>query len=374
MKEIGIGFAGFGGIGRLHQLAYHDIPYYYPEMLPPLVLKGVCASSQERSAAAAEAGGFPRAYADFQEMVEDPEISVIDIVSPNFLHREQILEALAAGKHVLCEKPLALNGAEALEIIKAADSSSGRLGMIFNYRFIPAIMKAKELIDAGGLGEIYSFRGEYFHTGYQNPARPFSWRMDFSRSGGGALADLGVHVIDLLRYLLGEFSEVNAKTRTFIEERPDPGSSGKNKAVTVDDAAWVHCSLKSGGKGSVEVSRFATGTLDDLNITIFGSKGSCRFSLMDPNFLYWFDADSQLGGWQRIETVQSYPGAKIPGSRSVVGWTRFHAENQYRFLRSIVEEVPFSPSVYDGAAAQSILDAAYESAESGKTVRVAQLR
>lgn len=370
MKELVIGFAGYGGIGRLHRLAYSDIPHYYPDTLPRIVVKGACGSSRERGAEIAEEAGFPAVYGDYGEMLDDPEISVIDIVSPNFLHREQVLRALDAGKHVLCEKPLALNGEQSLEIGEKAARSPGKLGMIFNYRFIPALMKARQLIHEGRLGEVYSFRGEYFHTGYQNPEKPHSWRMDFSRSGGGALADLGVHVIDLLRYLLGDFSKVQARTKTYITSRPAAGGEGMQKPVTVDDAAWLSCTLCSGGEGTIEVSRFATGTLDDLNLSVFGSRGSFRFSLMDPNFLYWFDA-GPAGGWQRIDTVQSYEGAKIPGSRSVVGWTRFHAENQYRFLKSVVEDVPFQPSARDGAAAQLILDAAYESAASGGCVSVA---
>jgi len=370
VENITIAMAGFGGIGRIHQLAWGDIPFMYPGKLPPIRLKGVCRSSFERAQETARSSGFERAYRDYDELLADDEVDVVDLVTPNAGHREQILGAMKAGKHVLCEKPLVLNAREAAELEEAARESRVRIGMVFNYRFIPAVMKAKEMIGQGLLGEVYSFRGEYFHTGYQNPERPFSWRMDFNQSGGGALADLGIHVIDLIRYLLGDFDSVRADLKTYITRRPLPGGKGETAEVTVDDAAWMQCRLASGAMGSVEVSRFATGTLDDLNLTVYGSRGAFSFKLMDPNFLGWFDEENKSRGWSRIETLQSYPEAVIPAPRSVIGWTRFHTENQYRFLKSIADDKPFAPSLEDGAAAQYILDAAYRSAGTGHYVPV----
>jgi predicted dehydrogenase len=286
--------------------------------------------------------------------------------------------ALRAGKHVLCEKPLSVTLDESRTIVEAARSSRGTLGMVFNYRFVPALLKAREMMDRGLLGRIYNFRGEYYHTGYQNPERPLTWRMDFSKSGGGALVDMGVHVIDLVRYLLGDFEAVQAMTTTYITERPLEKGSKKTGTVTVDDAAWMNVRLKSGAPGSIEVSRFATGTLDDLNLTVYGEKGALRFSLMDANFLYWFDAavrspDPGLPGWQRLETGQAYAGARIPNPRSIVGWARFHAENLHRFIRSVKEGTPFSPNERDGYEAQAVLEAAYRSAESGSWAEVKTL-
>ena len=373
MEKIGIALAGFGGIGRIHLLAYREIPHFYPGKLPDIKMTGVLRSGKTASEETARENGFDRGYGSFREILEDPEVDVIDLVTPNFLHKNQILAALETGKHILCEKPLALNAGETDEILAGAEKSHGKIGMIFNYRFVPAVMKARELIDQGRLGEVYTFRGEYFHTGYQDPTRPFSWRMDFDRSGGGALADLGVHVLDLLSYLLGDFKSVRADLKTYIKERPIPGTIGETASVTVDDAAWLQCRLAQGGQGSVEVSRFATGTLDDLNITVYGSRGSFQFRLMDPGFLYWFDQDRKDEGWKRLETLQYYPEAKIPNPRSVIGWNRFHAENQYRFLRSIVEGTLFSPGVKEGAAAQYVLDAAYRSAHSGREEEVQRI-
>ena len=373
MNKIGIAMAGFGSIGRIHNLSYRDIPLFYPGVLPELDMAGVLCSSPESSRKCAEAEGFRKGYARYEEILKDPEVDIVDIVTPNYLHKEQIIRALEAGKHVLCEKPLALNGDEAAVILTAAQRSDRQVGMIFNYRFIPAVRRAKELIAEGRVGDIYSFRGEYFHTGYQNPNRPHSWRMDRTLSGGGALADLGVHVIDILHYLLGDFSTVRADLSTFIKERPLPGDGGTRAEVTVDDAAWLQCSLCSGGKGSIEVSRFATGALDDLNITVYGSKGAFRFRLMDPNFLYWFEEANRESGWTRLETLQYYEGAKIPHPRSVIGWTRFHMENQYSFLKAMSEDRLFAPGAGDGVRAQFVLDAAYRSGGSGREEPVRQI-
>lgn len=145
--------------------------------------------------------------------------------------------------------------------------------------------------------------------------------------------------------------------------------------VSVEDAAWLNVRLKSGARGSIEVSRFATGTLDDLNLILYGEKGALRFSLMDANFLYWFDSavhqpDPGLAGWQRLETGQAYPGAKLPTSRSIIGWTRFHTENLYRFIRSVKDNTAFLPNELDGYEAQAVLEAAYESSASGSWSKV----
>ncbi|MBI9102100.1 MAG: Gfo/Idh/MocA family oxidoreductase [Spirochaetales bacterium] len=370
MKNIRIGLAGFGPIGIVHLLAYRNIPLIYTGLLPPFEVVGVCQTSREKAEETARRENLERAYADFDEMVADPSIDIIDIVTPNYLHKDQVLKALRSGKHVLCEKPLALNGREADEIERVAAESECTFGMIFNYRFIPAIMKARQLIEAGRLGEIYTFRAEYYHTGYQNPEKPWSWRMDRERSGGGALMDLGVHVIDLVRYLLGEVDSIQCKTRTYIPQRFDPHSS-RMEPVTVDDAAWAHINLKNGGVGTLEVSRFATGALEDLKITAYGSKGAFRFDLMDSDFLYWFDPDDEMAGWKRLETVPKYKDARTPNPRSTAGWIRYHTENQYRFLRSVVDNTTFLPDVHDGAMANHIIDAAYESANSSRDCKVA---
>lgn len=371
-RSIGIGQLGYGGIGKVHTLAYRSISYYYPGGLPEIRLAAVCTTKPESAAAAASEGGFARSYTSMKELVADPGVDVVDCSLPNFAHKEAIRLALEAGKHVYCEKPLCVDVSEAREIAGMASRSSSKIGLTFDYRFIPAVTRAKQLIASGALGKVYNFRFVYYHTGYQDESRPLSWRMRKAQSGGGALVDLGAHVVDMARYLLGELSEVLVTTKTFVDRRPISRGAAELGDVDVDDAAWIQAKLADGTVGTIEVSRFTTGALDDLDFHIEGENGALKFGLMDGNFLYYYDATQPAGeyggdrGWKRLETAATYPGASIPPGRSILGWTRLHAENQYRFLKSIAEGGEPSPNLRDGIAVQLFLDAAYRSAVSGK--------
>ena len=382
IDHIGIGMLGYGMIGRVHCLGYRDLPLLYPRQLPSLRLAAVCTSRPDTAAAAADEAGFAAATGDLAALLANEDVDVVDCVTPNHLHRPMVLAALAAGKHVYCEKPLALSGAEAREIAAAAAASGLSVGMTFNYRFVPAVMRAKQMLAAGALGEVYSFRACYLHGGYQNPDRPLSWRLRREQAGGGALYDLGAHVVDLIRHLLGEFAAVRATLRTYVTERPIARGAAQRAPVDVDDAAWMEVRMAgsatgAGASGTIEVSRFATGTVDDLRFEIYGERGALRFDLMDPNWLYWFDAarpDQPLGGergWTRIETTARYPAASVPPARTVLGWARTHAENQYAFLHSLVDGTAPHPGVFDGLRTQLILDAALSSAHSGAWTTVA---
>jgi predicted dehydrogenase len=378
MKSIGIGLLGYGAIGKIHTLGYKDLPLLYPGRLPEIRLAGVCTRSPESARVAAQQGGFASWHTEASTLIQDDAVNVIDCSLPNYLHREMLLQSFAAGKHVYCEKPLALDGAQARELLLKARQAGVYVGVTFNFRFIPALMRAKELIAQGALGGIYSFHAEYLHTGYQNPERPMSWRLRKEKSGGGALVDLGSHVIDLVRHLMGEFEAVRTLLQTFIRERPVAKGSRQKEPVTVEDAAWLEARLRSGAIGTIEVTRFATGALDDLNIEIYGEMGALKFNLMDANWLYWFDANRSIGtignehGWMRLETVQNYPGAAIPPPRSFLGWTRSHAENQFQFLRSVAEGSRVEPDIIDGLRTQLIMEAAYRSAETGGWAAVEQ--
>lgn len=376
MDEIGIGLVGYGYIGRVHTLSYRELPSYYPGALPGLSLAAVCTTRPESARAAAREGGYAEWFTDVQKLVHHESVSVVDCSTPNDQHRQILLAAIGARKHVYCEKPLAMNGAEAREIAREAEMAGVSIGMTFNFRFIPALMRAKLMIAEGKLGEIYSFRIEYYHSGYVDPKRPIVWRMKKEVSGGGALVDLGAHAIDLVRHLLGEIESVRAVTRIYVPRRPVAPGSTTLGDVTVDDAAWLQVKLAGGTFGTLEVSRYATGSLDDLNVEVYGSKGGLRFNLMDANWLYWYDATRPGGflggdlGWTRLETVQHYKGAAVPPPRSVLGWTRAHAECQYAFLSAVSAGKKPEPGIVDGLRTQLVLDAAYASAESDGWVSV----
>ncbi len=379
-KKIGIGLLGYGGIGRVHSIGYRILNTLYPNMLPPITLEAVCCSNMQNAERAAHDGGYARAYDSIEDLLRDDAVDVIDCSLPNFLREDAICRAAAAGKHIYCEKPLACDAASATRIADCVQKAGVQFGMTFNYRFLPAIIRAKELIEEGAIGDLYHFNAKYYHTGYQNPKRPLSWRMQQEASGGGALVDMGAHIIDLMRYLLGNFDSIQAHTETWITERPLKKDSSEMGKVSVDDAAWLQVKMQTGGIGTLETSRFATGTLDDLLFDIFGSRGALRFHLMDANWLYYFNEAMAAGprggnrGWQRLETVQHYPGAVAPPARSIIGWSRTHAENQFSFLRSIAQGQNPEPGILDGLATQFVLDAAYTSAgDKNKWVKIQQV-
>jgi predicted dehydrogenase len=375
-EKLGIAMAGYGMIGRIHTLGYRDISLIYPEQLPELRLVAVSTSRPETAQAAQVEAGFEAWYVDNQDLVTAEGVHVVDCVTPNHLHFAVVMAALRAGKHVYCEKPLALNAEQARSMTAAAQDAQVQVGMTFNYRFIPAVIQARRLLHSGELGKIYSFRADYLHSGYQDPQRAMSWRLRKELAGGGALVDLGSHVIDLVRYLLGDFERLSCSLRTYIKERPaQPGSQVMEK-VAVDDAAWICAELVDGALGTIHVSRFATGTQDDLLFEIYAEHGALRFNLMDANWLYWYDNRRTGGprggerGWTRLETLQRYPHAKAPPARSPLGWARTHTENQFAFLKAIASGEKVQPDIQDGLQVQLVMDTAYRSAQSADWLSV----
>lgn len=343
-----------------------------------ITLAGVAASTAESAQKAMEKGGFLWCTDNYIELIGRDDVQAINICTPNHLHYDIAMAAIKAGKHVYCDKPLGMNSRETKELAEAAERA-GIVNMVtFQNRFIPAILRAKGLIAEGRLGEIFQFRTAYLHGGYSDPNKPMSWRLNVEQSGGGALYDLGSHIIDLILYLLGDISEVQANLHTFIKERPvSPGASTK-ASVLVDDAATINVRMTSGAIGTIEVSRFATGANDDLRLEIHGSKGAIAFSLMDPNYLQFYDNTADSGpyggtrGFTKIETVQRYEApAVLPGPKCPVGWTRFHTQGIYHFVDNIVNGRRTKPDFRDGHVVQRVLTAAEQSGLSGTWCRIA---
>lgn len=367
--ELGVGILGFGFIGRMHAFCHAAIPHYYDP--PPLRTRLVAvATSREETARAARQAGFEFATSNWREVISAPGVDIVHICTPNALHAEQALAALEAGKHVYCDKPMASSLEEAERMHSAAVRAAGRFQIVFQYRFLPALLRARELVDEGFLGRPLRFRVEYLHSGYADPARRMSWRLDRGQSGGGALFDLGSHAIDLTMHLLGPIASVNATLETFVKERLD--AKGTPVRVDVDDAAYLVLRTRSGAVGTIEVSRIATGSADDLRLELSGDRGALRFNLMEPNWLEAFDGtlpDGPYGGkrgFVRIDCAQRYPGSRLPSPRAPIGWERAHVESLAAFLRSIASGRPSSPSAEEGLAVQRVLDAAQRSAASGR--------
>jgi predicted dehydrogenase len=277
MKKLNLGMIGYGGIGRVHALAYRAIPFYYGLPADTVNLIGVSTSRPETAQKAAAEIGCDFWPADYHDLLARSDIDVVDVCTPNFAHEEVILAAAAAGKHIYCEKPLAMNLPQARRMVEAVALAGVNNQMTFNFRFIPAVTRARQLVEAGFLGRVFSFRGRYYRASYIDPNKPLSWRLQKDVSGSGALFDLGAHILDLLYYLLGDFGAVQATLETLIKERPiAPGASQKGP-VDVDDLALLHLRMADGTLGLVEISRMGTGATNDMQVELFGEQGGHSF-------------------------------------------------------------------------------------------------
>ena len=379
MSKIRIGFIGYGGIGRVHALAYRAIPFYYGLPADSIQLAAVATRRAETAKQAAAEIGCDVFTGDYRHLLARDDIDAVDICAPNHIHQEIALAAAKAGKHIYCEKPMAMNAAQAQNMAQAVETAGVKAQMTFNFRFFPAITRAKQLMQDGFVGKVFSFRGRYHRSSYISADKPLSWRLQREMTGGGALFDLGSHILDLLVYLLGDFASVYGTLETFIKERPIAPGSQEKAPVDVDDIALLHTRLPGGSLGTVEISRMGTGATNDLIIEIFGDKGAIRFDLNEPAWLYVYDTrddDKPTGGqrgFRKIEAVQRYDGQRAPDWTMTPDFVRTHAECQYQFIRSIWQDRPPSPSFADGLHVQKIMEAAQRSAQNGRWIQLAAI-
>ncbi|CAN5640106.1 Gfo/Idh/MocA family oxidoreductase [soil metagenome] len=380
MKKLGIALIGYGGIGRVHAQAYRALPFHYGLPADTIKIVGVATTRPESAQKAAQEIGCEVWTTDYHELLARPDVDVVDVCTPNYLHEEIVIAAALAGKHIYCEKPLAMTVEAGRRMVTAVQQAGVKTQMTFNLRFFPAVMRARQLIDAGFLGEIFSFRGRYYRSSYISPDKPLSWRLRKEVSGGGALFDLGSHILDLLYYLLGEYEAVQATLETLIKQRPVSAGSTQTAPVDVDDIALMHVRLKNGTLGLVETSRMGTGFTNDGPVEIFGEKGAIRFNTANPAWLEVYDArepESPLGGlrgFRKIETGGRYPDAKSPDWTMAPGFERSHAECQYQFLKAIADDQPTAPSFADGLHIQEVMEAAQRSSAEGRWVKLAEIQ
>jgi predicted dehydrogenase len=380
MKKLGIAMIGYGGIGRVHAMAYRAIPFHYGLPADTINLVGVSTTRPETAEKAAREIGCNVWTTDYHELLARADVDLVDCCVPNHKHEEVVAAAAKAGKHIYCEKPLSMTVAEGQRMVQAVEKAGVKSQVTFNFRFFPALSRARQLMDEGFLGNIFSFRGRYYRSSYIDPTKPLSWRLSKDISGGGALFDLGSHVLDLIYYLLGEFGSVQATLETLIKERPVAAGAAEKGPVDVDDIALMHLRQASGTLGLVEISRMGTGTTNDLQIEIFGDRGALRFHSADPSWLEVYDVrDSEkplggLRGFRKVETVQRHEGQKSPDWTMPPGFVRTHAECQYQFLKAIAEDRPASPTLADGLKVQEVMEAAIRSSSEGRWVTVAEVR
>ena len=362
IPTVGVGMLGYGFMGKAHSNAYKTLAYmtWPPPLMPELV--AIAGRNEEGVAAAAARYGFEEYVTDWRKLVEDPRVQVFDNSSTNDVHSEPSIAAAEAGKHVICEKPLGRDADEAYETWQRVAAAGVKHMCAFNYRFVPAIRLAREIIESGELGEIYHFRGSYLQEWIVDADFPMVWRLDKSVAGSGALGDLGAHVIDLARYLVGEIEQVAAMTQTFI-----PGRD-------VDDAVESVVKFDNGAVGTIEATRFAQGRKNAFTWEINGSKGSIAFDLERLNEL-------------QVHFNDSKPGAQAQGFRTVlvseadhpfwehwwpqghtIGWEHTFVHELHHFLTAIRDGSDVGPhgaTLEDGYRAAEVCDAMLRSAEQG---------
>ncbi|KTG08705.1 oxidoreductase [Haloprofundus marisrubri] len=363
-----VGMLGYRFMGQAHSNALARLPMFFPDA-PDVVRHTLVGRDEEALADAADRFGFEHTATDWKDVVD--EVDVFYNLGPNHLHADPSIAALEAGTHVFCEKPLAPTLEEAERMRDAAADASGVAGCAFNYRFIPAIQYAKNLIDDGVIGEIRHVDGRYMQDWLADPDAPWAWRMDKDLAGSGALGDLGAHTVDLARFLVGEqagdIAEVSGSLRTFVEERPVPGED-EMRPVTVDDAYTAEAAFENGAMGTFEASRVATGHKNDHTIRIHGSKGSLEFSLERINELKLLREGNR--GYETIlVTDEDDPYVENwwpPGH--VLGWEHTFVHENYEFLSAADSGSEFHPSFEDAYEVQQVLDAIERSDQNGERI------
>jgi len=357
---INIGLVGYGFMGKAHSNAYRQVwPFFQPALKP--VMKVICGRDEAAVKEAAQTLGWEGYETSWEKLIARPDIQIIDISSPGDTHRDIAVAAAQAGKHILCEKPLANSLAEAEEMLAAAEKAGVKHMVNFNYRRVPAVRLAKKLIEEGALGQVRHWRATYLQDWLVDPEFPMDWRLRRERAGSGALGDIASHIVDMARFLVGEISEVVGMTETFIKERPLPDAGEKRGTVTVDDAAAFLVRFENGVLGTFEATRLATGRKNYHRFEINGSRGSLAFNLERMNELEFFSLDDpgHAQGFRTIlatERVHDYVSAWWPPGHGL-GYEHTFVHAIVDFLNAIARDERPQPSFVDGVRCQAVLEA-----------------
>jgi predicted dehydrogenase len=386
MKRYNIGMVGYKFMGKAHSHAYKEAPMAFPGTPVP-VMKAICGRDRAGVERAAAQFGWETAVTDWRELVKRDDIDIVDINAPSDAHKDIAIAAAKAGKHVFCEKPLALNLADAREMLQAAEEAGVKHMICFNYRFAPAVQLAKKLVREGRLGRIYHFRAVFLQDWIVDPDFPLVWRLDKKVAGSGAHGDLGAHLIDLAHFLVGDIEEVVGVSETFIKERPLPSSmtglSAKGDAsapkgeVTVDDATLFLARFADGALGSFEATRFAPGHRCTNAFEINGSKGSVKFDFERMNELqvYFTDDAEDVQGFRRVmvtDPAHAYMDGWWPAGHSI-GYGQTFTHVIVELLNAIAEDRQPVPNFHDGVKCQAVLEAVEKSIEERRWVRISEM-
>lgn len=367
---LNVGLVGYKFMGKAHSNAFQRLGMFFdPEV--KVCMKAICGRDEEGVKEAAGKMGWEGYETSWEKLVERDDIDIVDITAPSDVHKEVAIKAAECGKHVFCEKPLALTLEDAREMLEAVEKNKVKHQIGFNYRFAPAIKLAKKIIDEGKLGTIYHFRGFYLQDWIIDPEFPLVWRLDKKVAGSGSLGDLGAHLIDLARYLVGDFGRVIGMSKTFIKKRPIvekmTGLSAKAQKdsalgeVTVDDATIFLAEFKNGAIGSFEATRFANGHKNGMSFEINGSKGSIRFEFERMNELHYYSSQDEQGmqGFRIIQATESshpYMHAWWPAGH-VIGYEHTFVHEMYEFIKAITNDEKCVPDFNDGVKCSQVLEA-----------------
>jgi len=387
--DINVGLVGYKFMGKAHSNALSKIGMFFDNSAN-INMKVICGRDESWVKESAEKFGWSEYEVSWEKLVKRSDIDMIDITAPSNAHKIIAIAAANEGKHIFCEKPLALNLADAREILDTANKNKIKHQVGFNYRFAPAVLLAKKLIDEGKIGKIFHVRANFLQDWIIDPDFPLVWRLDKKVCGSGSLGDLGAHFIDLARFLVGEVSTVMGMSKTFVKSRPTSermiGLSGKASAdaprvpVEVDDATvWVS-EFENGALGVFEATRFAQGHKNDLSIEINGEKGSLKFIFERMNELQYLSADDEPGtqGFRLIqasESIHPYMYAWWPVGH-VIGYEHTFIHELYEFTESIAKNAPqnsICPTFEDGVKCAQIIEAVEKSCESKTIVEVNSL-
>ncbi len=372
MKPLNIGLIGYGFMGRTHSNGYKRANDFFPELEYRPVLKAVCGRNAEKVQAFADQWQYESIETDWKELIKRDDIDAIDICTPNNSHAEIAIAAAEAGKMILCEKPLALNPAEGEKMVAAVEKAGVPNTVWYNYRRVPAVTMAKQLIDEGKLGRIFHYRANFLQDWTIDADVPQGgaalWRLDAAAAGSGVTGDLLAHCIDTALWLNGSINNVSAMTETFVKERMHT-ETGKMESVTIDDACAFLCRFDNGSMGLFESTRYARGHKALYTLEINGEHASIRWDLHDLHRLEWFSHgdEGRLRGWRSIH-VSDHSGDQpymdkwwVPGLN--IGYEHTFVHQVADFLKSLQEGKPCNPTFRDAQETQKVCEAVLASAK-----------
>ncbi len=382
-RTVRVGLVGAGFVGSVHSLAYNNVSMVYGQQLPKVEQVRLFDITGELAAEGASRLGWKEGTDDWRKITRAPDIDLVDIVTPNYAHAEIAIDAAAHGKHIYCEKPLAHDAASGRQMYEAVCQAGVVHLVSFVYRMCPAVAFAKELIDAGKIGRILHYHGQYLHDFALDPNVPLTWRFDAKKAGTGSLSDIGSHTIDIARYLVGEVVRVFAQSRTLIKKRPLPSEenlvfggggdaiseSSAYGEVDVDDVTQMLVEFEGGVIGMIETSWVAAGHSNELSFEVSGERGAIKFNWAHPNEIQvqFADDPENVSGFRTVLIGPTHPGAEPFGPLPGLGMG--YREAFYIALRELLESISQNrtamPNFLDGLRACEVIDAAQRASASG---------